>query len=164
MAKAKPVLLSVCLLAGALLGGCGSPTPEPVQNEGDEVTIVLPPAEPVEMAESRPAPSPQPPPPADTVEVPLPAPAAPAETEEQSPPPAEAGLVEAPPPLAMPSLGRYIRGAGFACDEVVASRQLERDGDRVGIYRFDCGSGEAYQGTMRQNHLYFREWRGIPAG
>lgn len=77
--------------------------------------------------------------------------------------PTPAGLVPAPPPVAMQSLGRYIRGAGFACDDVVSSTQLERGGERVGIYKFDCASGEAYQGTMRQNHLYFRQWRGVPA-
>ena len=143
---------AVHLMAAALLAGCGGANPDVAaeQNRGAEVTVALPPAEPAaEPAAAAPK----------TAE----APAAPAKQAEPPAPPAPAGptqLVSASPPIAQASLARYIRGAGFACDDVVTTSQVEDEAGRRGVYKFDCAAGGAYRGTMKQGHLYFRPWTG----
>jgi hypothetical protein len=134
------VRISSPLLAIALVAGCGEgPTDDSAEGSG-EVSVMLPPPLPA-TAEQEAA-------------VARKAKAAP--PEETSP----TRLVSAKPPIAMNSLARYIRGAGFECDEVVTSSRVEG----AGFYKFDCTTGGSYRGTMRNNHLYFRPWTGSPRG
>ena len=149
--------LPLLLLATMLLAGCGSEAPESTQPADAGVTLELPPAIPAEKGEA-PAPA------AAEEMVALDDTAAENEANAaQEPQAAEPRLVSASPPIAQASLARYITRAGFSCDEVVTVTQLEQpDGSRAGIYKFDCSAGGDYQGTMKQGHLYFRPWEGIP--
>jgi hypothetical protein len=131
------------------LAGCGGEASESAPSADAGVTLKLPPALPAEEAA----------PPAAAAEETVAVEDPPAE----APAAGEARLVPASPPIAQASLARYIDRSGFECDEVVTVTQLVRaDGSRAGIYKFDCRAGGDYQGTMRNNHLYFRPWEGIP--
>lgn len=73
-----------------------------------------------------------------------------------------ARLLAAGPDVPLASLTKSLQGAGFPCDRVVSARRVERAGQRLEVFRIDCASGAAYQGTIRRGHLYFRRWRGGP--
>lgn len=73
-----------------------------------------------------------------------------------------ARLLTSGPAVPLASLTTYLRNAGFECDRVVSARRVERGGQRLDIFKIDCASGAAYQGTIKGGHLYFRRWRGQP--
>ena len=139
------------ILAAVLLAGCGQSDAGGSGGSdaaAGEVTIDLPPPTPVEtkpgfteLEEAAPKPA------AKEVEAPAPkAPATPATPAE----PAEGPrLVEARPPIPVEGLAGYIRGAGFECDNVVATSRAAGGG----VYKFDCANGGSYRGTMKRNHL-----------
>ena len=168
-------------MAGALVASCGESGSKSGESKdaAGQVTVPLPPALPAAAPEpAAPAASePEATPPVETpVAVPKEAPAAPvpkAEAPKPTPEPAtepvepEAdppttdatptepdALPEASPPIAAEGLAGYIRGAGFQCDRVTATRRAEGGGP----YKFDCAAGGSYRGTMRRGRLYFRPW------
>jgi outer membrane biosynthesis protein TonB len=52
---------------------------------------------------------------------------------------------------------RTIDRIGFPCGRVVSSEAV---GSGQGTYKINCSSGEAYQGTTKRGHLFFRPWTG----
>ncbi|MDB5698182.1 MAG: hypothetical protein JWN69_986 [Alphaproteobacteria bacterium] len=62
------------------------------------------------------------------------------------------------PPLGDAEIARTIDRIGFACGKVVSSAAVE--GGPKGTYKINCSSGEAYQGTTKGGHLFFRPWTG----
>ncbi len=61
------------------------------------------------------------------------------------------------PPLGDAEIARTIDRIGFPCGRVVSSEAV---GSGQGTYKINCSSGEAYQGTTKQGHLFFRPWTG----
>lgn len=61
------------------------------------------------------------------------------------------------PPLDDAEIARTIDRIGFPCGRVVSSEAVA---SAQGIYKIDCSSGESYQGTTKQGHLFFRPWTG----
>jgi len=61
------------------------------------------------------------------------------------------------PPLGDAEIARTIDRIGFPCGRVVSSEAVV---SAQGIYKINCSSGEAYQGTTKQGHLFFRPWTG----
>ncbi|WP_332811971.1 hypothetical protein [Sphingomonas sp.] len=61
------------------------------------------------------------------------------------------------PPLGDAEIARTIDRIGFACGRVVSSEAVA---SAQGIYKINCSSGESYQGTTKQGHLFFRPWTG----
>jgi hypothetical protein len=148
------VRFSFLIMAVALVAGCGQSR----SSAGDAaagnsaggnsagVTVPLPPPLPVGQA-------------------PKATPGRPEPKADPAAPPAEPmNLVPAAPPIGQDRLAGYIGRAGFECDRVVTVSQMRgAGGRRAGIYKFDCATGGSYQGTMRNNHLYFRPWTGAPS-
>ena len=61
------------------------------------------------------------------------------------------------PPLGDAEIARTIDRIGFPCGRVVSSETVA---SAQGIYKINCSSGESYQGTNKQGHLFFRPWTG----
>ena len=61
------------------------------------------------------------------------------------------------PPLGDAEIARTIDRIGFPCGRVVSSEAVA---SAQGIYKINCSSGESYQGTSKQGHLFFRPWTG----
>jgi outer membrane biosynthesis protein TonB len=61
------------------------------------------------------------------------------------------------PPLGDTEIARTIDRIGFPCGRVVSSEAV---GSGQGTYKINCSSGEAYQGTTKRGHLFFRPWTG----
>jgi outer membrane biosynthesis protein TonB len=61
------------------------------------------------------------------------------------------------PPLGDAEIARTIDRIGFPCGRVVSSEAVASG---QGIYKINCSSGEAYQGTTKGGHLFFRPWTG----
>lgn len=61
------------------------------------------------------------------------------------------------PPLGDAEIARTIDRIGFPCGRVVSSEAVA---SAQGIYKINCSSGESYQGTTKQGHLFFRPWTG----
>lgn len=61
------------------------------------------------------------------------------------------------PPLGDAEIARTIDRIGFSCGRVVSSEAVA---SAQGVYKINCSSGEAYQGTTKQGHLFFRPWTG----
>ena len=153
--------LPILILASAFLSGCGGEGE--AQKAGGEVTVELPPPLPPEPAApgfadvaagpALKAKDPAPPKALKETAAPDEAPAPVA-----APAPTPANLAPARPPIPVEGLAGYIRGAGFQCDQVVATSRAAGGG----VYKFDCANGGSYRGTMKRNHLYFRPWTGSP--
>jgi hypothetical protein len=71
----------------------------------------------------------------------------------------QAFLVEPTRDLPFDQLADGVRETGNRCDAVTSFKQLEDNGERMDVYKLDCGS-RAYQVTVLKDSTHIKRWTG----
>jgi hypothetical protein len=75
----------------------------------------------------------------------------------------QAFLVEPTRDIPFDQLADGVRETGNRCDAVTSFKQLEDNGQRMDVYKLDCGS-RAYQVTVLADSTHIKRWTGNVIG